>query len=125
MAKLTFGGLEVGASKTHMNSCQPQKMKALSVGVNKAARACGVIPVDGAEKLVIEDVEFEELNGASVTEGRRAIDLACRRYEWRRDRAYIGKSVIIFSIAVTISSTLLYFVGSTWLASAVLVVSAA
>lgn len=38
---------------------------------------------------MVENLDFDELEGASITEKRRAINLAYRRHSWLQDKQHL------------------------------------
>lgn len=65
---------------------------------------------------MLEELDFDELQGASIVEKRRAINLAYRRYAWFKDRRYLKRCSIVFLSAIVIASVVLYALpGSVWL----------
>lgn len=65
---------------------------------------------------MLEELDFDELEGASIVEKRRAINLACRRYSWHKDRQYLKKCAIVLILAIVIASVALVVLpGSVWL----------
>ena len=77
---------------------------------------------------MLEELDFEELEGASIIEKRRAINLACRRYSWHKDRKYLKKCAIVLLLAIVLASAVLVVLpGSAWLVpvtgGAVLIIS--
>ena len=65
---------------------------------------------------MLEELDFEELEGASIAEKRRAINLAYRRYSWYKDQKYLKKcAVVLLSAIVIASAALIVLPGSGWL----------
>lgn len=65
---------------------------------------------------MLEELDFDELKGASIVEKRRAINLACRRYSWYKDRQYLKKcAIVLLSAIVVASAALVVLPGSVWI----------
>src|SRR5690554_2199031 len=65
---------------------------------------------------MLEELDFEELEGASIAEKRQAINLAYRRYSWYKDQKYLKKcAVVLLSAIVIASAALIVLPGSGWL----------
>lgn len=71
-----------------------------------------------------QNLDFDELEGASITEKRRAIDLAYRRYSWWKDKQYMKKCFVVLTLAVGLTSAILLLLpDSSWLLPVVLLSS--
>lgn len=57
---------------------------------------------------MVENLDFDELDGASIAEKRRAINLAYRRYSWLRDKQYLKECTAVVLTVVGIASALIY-----------------
>lgn len=74
---------------------------------------------------MVEDLDFEELKGATLTEKRRAVDLAKRRYSWSKDRDFIKRSLAVFVPGILVASAILFVLpASEWLFTIVLIMTA-
>ena len=73
---------------------------------------------------MLEELDFEELEGASIVEKRRAINLACRRYAWHKDLQYLKKcALVLLSAILMASAVLLVLPDSVWLVPVIFLVT--
>lgn len=74
--------------------------------------------------VTIENLDFDELEGASITEKRRAVNLAYPRYSWLRDKQYLKECTAVVLTAVGIASVLIYVLpDSDWMLPVVALVA--
>jgi hypothetical protein len=65
--------------------------------------------------VLLRDMGFSELDGASVDEQKQAIDLACSRSPWWRDIVYL-KSVYIYYVLFFITCAVItFYVDHSWI----------
>lgn len=48
---------------------------------------------------MLEELDFKDLEGASIAKKRRAISLAYRRYSWYKDQKHLKKCAVVLHIS--------------------------